>query len=92
MHHGAGTRASWWPSKPRVYTLGLCQRPPGQPQHQKRSHTRRMVLDRTWSKRMVTRSTGQNASHNKHDRQRKSMQSALLRGIVRMVPMVITHR
>jgi len=74
VHHWTGARASWWPSKPRVYTLGLCQRPPGQPQHQESSHTRHMVLDRTWSKRMVTRSTGQNTSHNRHDRQRKSMQ------------------
>ena len=39
------------------------------------SHIRHVVLDRTWGKRMVMRSTGPTASHNKYDRQRKSMQS-----------------
>ena len=35
------------------------------------SHIRHMVLDCTWSKRMVMRSAGQTASHNRYDRQRK---------------------
>jgi hypothetical protein len=74
VHHGSGTRASWWPSKPRVYILGLGQRSPRWP-HQACSHIRHMVLDCTWNKRMVMRSTGQTASHNRYDRQRKSMQS-----------------
>ena len=74
MHHGSGTRASWWPSKPRVYILGLGWTP-GQQQHQERPHTRHVVFDHTWGKRIVTRSTGQNTSCNRYDRQRQSMQS-----------------